>query len=103
MVSLKSVRKLEKFIFRLALLLKKHLRMNTGAYLFATFLEMLATYKLVGTVIARQRAIIVRRIRANQATESLERSRSSTARLGTQNQFLEARVPGATSPSSESG
>lgn len=103
MASLRSVRQLEKFISKLASLLKKHLRMNIGAYLFATFLEMLVTYKLVGTVIARQRAIIVRRIRANQATESLERSRLSTARLGTQNQFLEARVPGATSLSSENG
>ena len=103
MASLRSVRQLEKFISKLALLLKKHLRMNTGAYLFATFLEMLVTYKLVGTVIARQRAIIVRRIRVNQATESLERSRLSTARLGTQNQFLEARVPGVTSLSSENG
>lgn len=103
MVSLKSVRKLEKFISKLALSLKRHFRTSTGVYLFATFLEMLATYKLVGKVIARQRAIIARRIRANQATESLERSRSNTARLGTQNQFLEARGAGATSLSSENG
>ena len=103
MVSLKSVRKLEKFIFKLALSLKSHFRTSTGVYLFATFLEMLATYKLVGKVIARQRAIIARRIRANQATESLERSRLSTARLGTQNQFLEARGAGAMSLSSENG
>jgi hypothetical protein len=96
MVSLNHVRKLEKFISKLALLLKKHCRMNIGVYLFAAFLEMLATYKLVGKVIARQRAIIVRRIRANQATESLVRSRLSTARLGTQNQFLVARVREAT-------
>jgi hypothetical protein len=103
MVSLKSVRKLEKFIFKLALSLKNHFRTNIGVYLFATFLEMLATYKLVGKVIARQRAIIARRILANHATESLELSRSNTARLGTQNQFLEARGAGVTSLSSENG
>ena len=96
MVSLKNVRKLEKFISRLALSLKKHFRMNIGVYLFATFLEMLATYKLVGKVIARQRAIIVRRIRANPATESPVPSRSNTARLGTQNQFLVAKGAEAT-------
>ena len=103
MVSLKSVRKLEKFISRLALSLKRLLPTNTGVYLFATFLEMLATYKLVGKVIARQRAIIVRRIRASRETESLERSRLNTARLGTQNLFLEVRAPGVTSPSLENG
>ena len=69
MVSLKNVRKLEKFISKLALSLKRHFRTNIGVYLFAAFLEMLATYKLVGKVIARQRAIIVRRIRANRAIE----------------------------------
>ena len=103
MVSLKNVRKLEKFISKLASSLKSHFRTSTGVYLFATFLEMLATYKLVGKVIARQRAIIVRRIRANLATESPEQSRLNTARLGTQNQFLEARGAGATSLSSENG
>lgn len=85
MVSLKNVRKVEKFIFKLALLLKTHFRTNIGVNLFVSFLEMLATYKLVGKVIARQRAIIVRRIRANREIESQERSRLNTARLGTQN------------------
>jgi hypothetical protein len=103
MVSLKSVRKLEKFISKLASSLKTHFRTNIGVNLFASFLEMLATYKLVGKVIARQRAIIARRIRANQATESLGPSRSNTARLGTQNQFLEARGAGVTSLSLENG
>ena len=96
MVSLKNVRKLEKFISKLALLLKKHLRMNIGVYLFATFLEMLATHKLVGMVIARQRAIIARRIRANQATELQEPSRLNTARLGTQKLSQADKVTGVT-------
>ena len=103
MVSLKNVRKLEKFISKLALLLKKHLRMNIGVYLFATFLEMLATHKLVGMVIARQRAIIARRIRATLATESQEQSRSSTAHLGTQNLCPVARVHEAMSANCENG
>ena len=103
MVSLKNVLKLEKFIFRLALLLKKHLPMNTGVYLFAAFLEMLATYKLVGKVIARQRAIIVRRIRANQATESQERSRLNTVRSGTQNLCLVDKVHATTWANFENG
>ena len=63
MVSSKNVRKLEKFISKLALLLKKHCRKNIGIYLFAKFLEIIVTHKLVGMVIARLRAIIVRRIR----------------------------------------
>ena len=96
MVSLKNVRKLEKFISKLALSLKKHFRTNIGVYLFAAFLEMLATYKLVGKVIARQRAIIVRRIRANQVTELQERSRLNTVRLGTQNLCQVAKVTGVT-------
>ena len=96
MVSLKNVRKLEKFISKLALLLKKHLRMNIGVYLFATFLEMLATHKLVGMVIARQRAIIARRIRANQAIELQERIRLNTARLGTQKLSQVGKATGAT-------
>lgn len=96
MVSSKNVRKLEKFISKLALLLKKHSKMNIGVYLFAAFLEMLATYKLVGTVIARQRAIIARRIRANQATESPAPSRLNTARLGTQKPSQVAKATGAT-------
>ena len=103
MVSLKNVRKLEKFIFRLALSLKKHFRTNIGVYLFAAFLEMLATYKLVGKVIARQRAIIVRRIRANLATESQEQSRLSTAHLGTQNRCQVDKVAEATLPNLENG
>ena len=82
MVSLKNVRKLEKFISKLALSLKKHFRMNIGVFLFATFLEMLATYKLVGKVIARQRAIIVRRIRANREIELKAQNLLSTAHLG---------------------
>merc|ERR1711927_69222 len=56
---------------------------------FAKFLEIIVTHKLVGMVIARLRAIIVRRIRANLATESQEQSRLSTAHLGTQNRFLQ--------------
>jgi len=103
MVSLKNVRKLEKLISKLALLLKKHCPTNIGVYLFAAFLEMLATYKLVGKVIARQRAIIVRRIRANLATESQEQSRLNTAHLGTQNRCQVDKVAEATLPSSENG
>ena len=103
MVSLKNVQKLEKFISKLALLLKKRFRTNIGVYLFAEFLAMLATYKLVGKVIARQRAIIARRIRANRATESRERSRSNTARLGTQNLCLVARARAVTWANYENG
>jgi hypothetical protein len=103
MVSLKSVRKLEKFISRLALSLKKHLPMNTGVYLFARFLETLVTYKLVAKVIVWQRARIVRRTRASLETELLERSRLSTARLGTHNLCLEVKVPEVTLLSSENG
>ena len=83
MVSLKNVRKLEKFISKLALSLKRHFRTNIGVYLFAAFLEMLATYKLVGKVIARQRAIIVRRIRANREIELQAQNLLSMAHLGT--------------------
>ena len=83
MVSLKNVRKLEKFISKLALSLKKHFRTSIGVYLFAAFLEMLATYKLVGKVIARQRAIIVRRIRANREIELQAQNLLSMAHLGT--------------------
>lgn len=82
MVSLKNVRRLEKFISRLALSLKTHFRTNIGVNLFASFLEMLATYKLVGKVIARQRAIIVRRIRANREIELQAQNLLSTAHLG---------------------
>jgi uncharacterized protein YejL (UPF0352 family) len=96
MASLKNVRKLEKFISKLASLLKKHSRTNTGVYLFGSFLGMLATYKLVGKVIARQREIIVRRIRASRETESQERIRLNTARLGTQNQCLVAKAHAVT-------
>lgn len=103
MASSRSVRQLEKFISKLASLLKKHLRRNTGAYLFVTFLEMLATYKLVGKVIARQRAIIARRIRASRETEFPEHNRFNTVRSGIHNPFLEAKAPEMTSPSSESG
>ena len=77
--------------------------MNIGVYLFAAFLEMLATYKLVGKVIARQRAIIVRRIRANREIESQAQTPSNTARLGTQNQCPEVKGAGATLQSSENG
>ena len=83
MVSLKNVRKLEKFISRLALSLKTHFRTNIGVNLFASFLEMLATYKLVGKVIARQRAIIVRRIRANREIELQAQNLLTMARLET--------------------
>ena len=103
MASLRSVPQLGKFISKLASLLKKHLRMNTGVYLFATFLEMLATYKLVGKVIARQRAIIARRIRATRETEFPEHNRSNTVRSGIRSPFLEVKAPEMTSPSSESG
>ena len=82
MVSLKNVRKLEKFISRLALSLKIHFRTNIGVNLFASFLEMIAMYKLVGKVIARQRAIIVRRIRANREIELQAQNLLSTAGLG---------------------
>ena len=103
MVSLKNVRKLEKFISRLALLLKKHSKMNIGVYLFAAFLEMLAMHKLVGTVIARQREIIARRIRATLGTELQEQSRLSTAHLGTQNRCQVDKVAETTLPNSENG
>lgn len=103
MVSLKNVRKLEKFISKLALSLKKHFRTNIGGFLFASFLEMLATYKLVGKVIARQRAIIVRRIRANREIELQAQSLLSTARLGTLNLCPAGKAAGATSQSSENG
>ena len=95
MVSLKNVRKLEKFISKLALLLKKHFRTNIGVYLFAAFLEMLATYKLVGKVIARQRAIIVRRIRANREIESQAQTLLNTGRLGILNLSPAAKAAGA--------
>lgn len=95
MVNLRSVRKLEKFISRLALSLKKHFRTNIGVYLFASFLEMLATYKLVGKVIARQRAIIVRRIRANREIESQAQSLLNTARLGILNLSPAGKATGA--------
>ena len=95
MVSLKNVLKLEKFISKLALSLKNHFRTNIGVYLFATFLEMLATYKLVGKVIARQRAIIVRRIRANREIESQAQSLLNTARLGILNLCPVVKVAGA--------
>jgi len=103
MVSLKNVRKLEKFISKLALSLKKHFRTNIGVYLFAAFLEMLATYKLVGKVIARQRAIIVRRIRANREIELQAQSLLNTGRLGILNLCPVAKATGATSRSSENG
>lgn len=103
MVSLRNVRKLEKFIFKLALFLKKHCRKNIGIYLFAKFLEIIVTHKLVGMVIARLRAIIVRRIRANLATESQEQSRLSTAHLGTQNRCQVDKAAEATLPNSENG
>jgi hypothetical protein len=70
--------------------------MNIGVYLFAAFLEMLATYKLVGKVIARQRALIVRRIRASRAIELQGPSRLNTARLGTQNQCPVAKAHAVT-------
>ena len=95
MVSLKNVRKLEKFISKLALSLKKHFRTNIGVYLFAAFLEMLATYKLVGKVIARQRAIIVRRIRANREIELQAQSLLSTERLGILNLSPAGKAAGA--------
>jgi len=94
---------LKKYIFKFALLLKKHCRMNIGVYLFATFLEMLVTYKLVDKVIARQRAIIVRRIRVNRAIESPAQSRLNTARLGTQSMCLGDKAAGATLVNFENG
>jgi len=103
MVSLKKLRQLEKFISKLASLLKKHFRTNTGVYLFAAFLEMLATYKLVGKVIARQRAIIVRRIRANREIESQAQSLLNSARLGILNLSPAGKAAGATWQSSENG
>ena len=103
MVSLKKLLQLEKFISKLALLLKKHFRTNTGVYLFAAFLEMLATYKLVGKVIARQRAIIVRRIRANREIESRAQSLLNSARSGILNLSPAGKAAGAMSQSSENG
>ena len=96
MVSLRNVRKLEKFISNVASSLKKHSRKNIGILLFASFLETIVMHKRVGMVIARQRAITVRRIRVSQVTESLVPSRLNTARLGTQNQFLVAKALEAT-------
>ena len=95
MVSLRNVLKVEKYISRLASLLKKHSRKNIGVYLFAAFLETLATYKLVSKVIARQRAIIVRRIRANLEIESQAQSLLNTARLGILNLSPAAKAAGA--------
>ena len=103
MVSGRKLHVLKKCICKFALLLKKHFRKNIGIYLFAKFLEMLVMHKLVGTVIARQRAIIARRIRAIQEIESQAQSLSSTARLGTQNRCQVDKVAEATLPNSENG
>lgn len=103
MVSLKNVRKLEKFISKLASSLKKHFRTNIGVYLFAAFLETLATYKLVGKVIARQRAIIVRRIRANREIELQAQNLLSTARLGILNLSPAGKAAGAMWANFENG
>ena len=80
MVSLRNVLKVEKYISRLASLLKKHSRKNIGILLFASFLETIVMHKRVGMVIARQRAIIVRRIRANREIECKAQNLLSTAR-----------------------
>lgn len=103
MASLKSALLVEKFIFKLASLLKNHFVMIIGKYLFVTFLEILATYKLVGMAIALLHELIVRRIRANLETELPVLSPSNTARLGTLRLSPVDKVRAVTSASSENG